>query len=272
MENDFINTPIYIFPSSFIQMKLILFDVDGTLCESGKKITLEMSNIINDLVLQNIQIGIVGGGTYEKIIYQLDNKIKPDYIFSECGSVYHKLINDSYILINKNNLRLEPEYTKIIFLIKTCLSYISKLECMISGNFIDLRNGLFYISLPGMVANDEERNNFIENDKLHQHRKKLIDLLKLQAIELNIDDYLDICFGGNVGIAIYPKKWNKTQVLSLLKNESQKFTEMHYFGDKYLPNGNDYDIMNANEIIPHCVDNPTQTYNVLKNMICEFYK
>ena len=67
-------------------VKLLLFDVDGTICESGQPIKLDMVNLFNKLQ-SKYDIGIVGGGTFEKIIYQLDNKLKPKYIFSECGSV-----------------------------------------------------------------------------------------------------------------------------------------------------------------------------------------
>ena len=95
--------------------KLLLFDVDGTICDSGKKITSHMTNSILNLVKSGYVIGIVGGGTFNKILYQLDNQIKPEYIFSECGSVFHKFNFQisQYELINVNDLRLEPEYLQI---------------------------------------------------------------------------------------------------------------------------------------------------------------
>jgi hypothetical protein len=173
-----------------------------------------MANTLNYLIKNNLKIGIVGGGIHDKILLQLNNTIYPEYIFSECGSVYHLLNkdNNSYTLINKNNLRLEDEYIKINSLVKTALQYISQVSYFISGNFIDLRNGLIYISLVGMSANDDERTNFIELDKIHKYRNELIDILQKQAIELEINDYIEISLGGSVGIAVYPKKWNKIQV------------------------------------------------------------
>ena len=62
----------------------------------------------------------------------------------------------------------------------------------------------------------------------------LIDILKSHALYLGIGDKLDICLGGRVGIAIYPTKWNKIQVLNWLNTNN--FSQIHYFGDKYLPN------------------------------------
>jgi len=243
--------------------QLLLFDVDGTLCESGKIINNKIAEILNKLKNKNnVKIGIVGGGSFDKILFQLDKLIYPDYIFSECGSVYYILNYQTlkYSLVNKNNLRLEKEYDKINLLVKTSLEFISKVDYLISGNFIDLRNGLIYISLVGMVGTDEERENFIKLDKINNYRSELIKLLKLQSEKLNLENYLDICLGGSVGIAIYPKKWNKTQVLNWF--DVSKY-QIHFFGDKYLPDGNDYDLINNPIIIPHRVDSPKDTLREL---------
>lgn len=240
-------------------MKLILFDVDGTLCESGRQITNKMASKLNLLMNNKINIGIVGGGTYDKIMMQLNNTVYPYYIFSECGSVYHKFDfqKNKYELINKNNIRDEPEYRKINILIKICLEFISRVEYTISGHLIDLRNGLIYVSLVGMVGTDDEREEFIKLDKVHLYRERLIDLLKKKTNELELNNYLDICLGGSVGIAIYPKKWNKTQVLNWIDDIEN--TEIHFFGDKYLPNGNDYELLSHKLVIPHKVDSPSET-------------
>lgn len=246
---------------------LLLFDVDGTLCESGKKIDNTMAHILNLLKNKNnAKIGIVGGGTFEKILFQLDGLVYPEYIFSECGSVYYILDNKSltYSLVNKNDLRLEKEYIKINQLVKTSLKFISEVDYLVSGNFIDLRNGLIYISLVGMVGTDDERANFIQLDSTNNYRTKLIDLLKSQSNSLGLDDYLDICLGGSVGVAIYPKKWNKKQVLNWF---DVSMYQIHFFGDKYLPDGNDYDLLNSSHVIPHRVDSPSDTFQELNNLL-----
>jgi len=255
-----------------MKKKLLLFDVDGTICDSGKKITFHLANSILNLVKSGCVIGIVGGGVFAKILYQLDNQVIPEFIFSECGSVYHKFNfqTSQYELINVNNLRLEPEYTQINQLVKTCLRYISEMEYLVSGNFIDLRNGLIYISLVGMSATDEERTTFINLDTIHKFRKELIDTLISQAYELGIRDKIDICLGGNVGIAIYPAKWNKVQVLNWIN--CGEYESVYYFGDKYLTDGNDYELINHSNINGCRVDSLEQTTNILNELYNEFIK
>ena len=68
---------------------LFLFDVDGTLCASGQRISLEMTRVLQSLRKTGAQIALVGGGTKEKILDQLgnqmDNQIKYDYLLAESG-------------------------------------------------------------------------------------------------------------------------------------------------------------------------------------------
>ena len=240
---------------------LLLFDVDGTICISGQKISENMTHTIYNLQ-SKYDIGIVGGGTFEKIIYQLDNKLKPKYIFSECGSVFYLLENNSYNLIYKNNIREEKEYLMINKLIKLSLEFISKQDYLISGNFIDLRNGLIYVSLVGMSANQEERENFINLDKINNYRDSLLKKLIMESKKLNIDETIDIVLGGSVGIGIYPKKWNKTQVLNHIDN----YNKIYFFGDKYEKGGNDYELISHDKVIGIKVDNIDNTINELKKL------
>ena len=68
--------------------KIFLFDVDGTIVESSKKISNDNAFILNKLK-KNFEIGIVGGGELNKILQQMDNKIYFNHYFTECGSIYN---------------------------------------------------------------------------------------------------------------------------------------------------------------------------------------
>ena len=50
---------------------LLLFDVDGTITHSGKKIGQQIIQTLS-LLKKRFELGIVGGGKLEKILYQLD--------------------------------------------------------------------------------------------------------------------------------------------------------------------------------------------------------
>lgn len=115
-----------------------------------------------------------------------------------------------------------------------------------------------------MAGNDDERDNFIKLDKIYGYRTNLIEILKSNSNQLGLSDYLDICLGGSVGIVLYPKKWNKVQVLNWF---DLKTSQIHFFGDKYLPGGNDYELITNPNIIPHPIDSPEDTFIILTELL-----
>lgn len=249
---------------------LLLFDVDGTLAESGQSLEDNMKNILKSLSKKGFHIGIVGGGKLDKILQQLGHDFYINHYFTECGCVYHEnnSINNNNLNLNLiekyiKNIRNHELYPYINILIKDCLHYLSQVKYTITGNFIDLRNGIVYVSLIGMSANLSEREYFIELDKKYNYRIELLNILQEKARELNIFDKINIYEGGSVGIAIYPKEYDKIQVLEYLTNN---YNEIHYFGDKYSENGNDYNLINSTRVIGHKVDNSLDTLQILQNI------
>ena len=248
---------------------LFLFDVDGTIVDSGQKITEEMSLIINELKKYGCEIGIVGGGKLEKVLEQLDNKVIFDHYFTECGCVYNKNSKKNTIKLEeiyKKNIRDHPLYKEINILIKYCLKFLSNVDYTVTGHFIDLRNGIIYISLIGLIATMEEREYFIKLDKINNYRKKLINILQNVADNIHIKDKVAIVEGGSVGIAIYPTEYEKIQILDYF---SEKEYKIYYFGDKYEENGNDYKLLNHKKIVGYKVNNYQDTIKELNNLILE---
>ena len=240
---------------------LLLFDVDGTIVHSGKKIEPKMVDTLS-LVKKTFDLGIVGGGKLEKILNQLDG-FEVNHYFTECGCVYHKLTDDYLKEIYIKNIRNHILYPKINILIKEALFYLSKVDYTITGNFIDLRNGIIYISLIGMSATEEERNYFIELNKKHEYILKLLTLLKDKALKIGICSEISICRGGEVGIAIYPVEYDKIQVLDSLLDEYDKII---YFGDKFDVDGNDYKLINNSNVIGHKVTCIEDTIKILLDL------
>jgi phosphomannomutase len=243
--------------------KLLLFDVDGTLCESGKKLHLKHGEFLNKIKENdNVEIGIVGGGKLDKILWQTEG-VQFDHYFSECGCVYNKYNNleNKLNLIYEKNIREHKLYSDINILIKTSLKFLSEVDYTLSGNFIDLRTGIIYISLIGLTANENERNYFKELDSKLEYRKKLLNLLQTKALELKIHSKIHIVYGGSVGIAIYPSEYDKKQIIDHINQK--EYYEIHYFGDMYLPDGNDYLLLNHEDIHGHKINKIDETYYFL---------
>lgn len=252
---------------------LFLFDVDGTLAESGKIIKKDMKDMLNELKNKGYHIAVAGGGKLSRVITQLDG-VGLNHYFTECGCVYHvpnkknEIINnitteDELTNIYTKSLRNHEMYSSINILIKECLHFLSQVDYTLTGNFIDLRDGIVYVSLIGMTATQKERDVYKLLDKQHNYRSQLINQLNQKMCDLNVHNKINVYEGGEVGIAIFPSEFDKQQVLQHL---SKDYDNIHYFGDKYLDNGNDKLLINHDDVIGHPIDSPEDTLSVLKSI------
>lgn len=250
-------------------MSLLLFDMDGTLAVSTMKVKQCMiDELIRLKKSGKYTLGIVGGGTYEHIIYQLGDN--PDvkklftYIFSENGLVsYHNGIK-----IHENNLRSKWSEPIIQGIINTVLTYIVDLTLPIKrGNFIRFRNGMMYVTPIGGECSPEERKVFIEYDSNHCVREKMITHLRDEFVKKGFDD-VDIRLGGAIGIGIHPRGWDKSYVMTnsfmpYFEPLSSSFSSVHFFGDRCTTNGNDYPLYSYPGVKGVSVDSPEETFNHL---------
>jgi phosphomannomutase len=232
----------------------IIFDIDGTLTESGKQITDDMLELLVKLK-SKYKLILVGGGNYEKIIWQMKNNYQLfDSIFSNCGS---ELYQDNK-LVKRKNITESCDRKLLNELIRICLKEIANLNIIYSGNQIDFRSGLVYISPVGTQATDEERNIFIELDKKENTRLTMIEKLR----KLDADNKFEIVLGGSVGFSIYPKGWNKAQILEYIKD-----VDIYFFGDRTTQDGNDYPLYIHPRVKGFSVKNYQDTYNQLINFL-----
>ncbi len=248
-----------------LENSILIFDLDGTLCASSFEIEEKMVNILMKVKEKyNCDLAINGGGTYEKICKQIGNAKKIfKYIFAECGSVVYE--NDK--MIQKNNLLNHKSYNMIQKLMRYSMKFISETSYDISGHMIDVRNGLVYISMVGMQANEYQREMFMKVDKRMDFRKRLLIQLneRKEKMMVNQPKNLDISikYGGQVGISLYPTEWDKVQCLKHVKN----YKNIHYFGDRHQEDGNDYIIINHEKVIGHKINSYDETYKELEEML-----
>lgn len=141
------------------------------------------------------------------------------------------------------------------------LRYIADLELPFKrGTFIEYRNGMMNISPTGRQCTNEERRIFHEFDKEQQVRKKMIEALKKEFHDVD----LTYAIGGMISFDVYPHGWDKSFCLSRIP--SNKFKEIHFFGDQTEPGGNDYEIYCHEATIGHRVSSFQDTRRILSEM------
>jgi len=86
--------------------------------------------------------------------------------------------------------------------------------------------------------------------------------LKLKENFAHLD--LTYSIGGQISFDLFPKGWDKTFCLSFIGED--EFEEIHFFGDKTFPGGNDYEIFTHPRVIGHTVTSPEDTIAQCKQL------
>jgi phosphomannomutase len=240
----------------------MIFDIDGTIAESGKPISAHVYYLLKTLKEKTgSELAICGGGTFEKATNQIGDLSLFDHIFSECGCVYYKRSDDGLYCLCEKNIRTHPLFDQINVLIKHSMKFIANLDYNLGGHMIDIRKGLVYVSMIGMTALESEREDFLRRDSTYHYREKLVTELKALAKTMGCEYKIQILIGGAVGVSIMPAEYDKSQILEYL---GTYYSKIAYFGDKYMEGGNDYTIMNAPGVIPYRVNSVEQTISILE--------
>lgn len=245
---------------------LCLFDVDGTLTMPRQPITQDMEEYLLNVLKPCCTIGIVGGSDFIKIAEQMrgDDVIhKFDYVFPENGLVCYKNGN----LISKQSIQQHMGEEKLQIFMNYVLKYLSNvmLPCK-RGTFIEMRNGMLNISPVGRGCSQSERNEFEKYDKINHVRSQMIESLKKQFPDIG----LTYSIGGQISFDVFPDGWDKTYCLQHVADAG--FREIHFFGDKTDPGGNDYEIFTDERVIGHKVTSPEDTKRQLQDLLsgCSF--
>lgn len=235
---------------------LLLFDVDNTLTHSGTRLSSEIVKELKRLAMTNkYELGVVGGGTHEKIMDQLlevsDIFV---HILSESGCVYHK----NGILQYTKDLRSHPCRQDVDKVIKRALLFFASVPYNITGHVIDFRKGLVYLSCIGMNATNEERKEFMK--RYGKYRDNLLHILKSMPLSS-----LSIKKGGSVGLAVFPKEWSKVQVMDVFKQEA--YDKILFFGDSVGEDGNDEELLKHPCVDGIVVKNPEETLYIVSELL-----
>ena len=134
------------------------------------------------------------------------------------------------------------------------LAYLSQIQLPVKrGTFVEFRSGMFNMSPIGRNCSREERNDFEQYDLEHGIRKAMVEAMSREFADLD----LTYSIGGQISFDCFPKGWDKTYCLKFIQPED--YDEIHFFGDKTFPGGNDYEIYSHERTIGHTVTSPDDT-------------
>ena len=156
---------------------IFIFDLDGTLADSGQQIPPDILAILENLIKKNAELAIVSGGQYDKIKWQLRDRIDLfNYIFAESGAVYYsqgKHISTTQVFAKAN---IPKELLKKIYV--AFEDYCDNSKINYTGIRVSIRSGLIYLTCSGMEADNKTRELFFDQETKLQHRTQIIKNLR----------------------------------------------------------------------------------------------
>lgn len=214
-------------------------------------------------------VGYVSGGTLKKQEQQLGHGSASsvfslfDFCFAENGLAAWRLgcrLPTTSFIEHVG----EAEYKAFV---NWVLRYIADLDIPIKrGTFLEFRHGNVNISPIGQGASHAESAEFEQYDREHGVRRIMIEAMTRQFAHLN----LRYAVGGTICFDVFPEGWDKTYCLQHLKSEKDRsgvvYSEIHFFGDKTYPGGNDYELYMDGRTIGHTVAGPEDTAEQIRNL------
>jgi phosphomannomutase len=220
---------------------LLLFDIDGTLTEPRAKITEEMERFLEVLSQQQVPLAVVGGSDLEKQDAQLGSA---RHLFK------HRFAENGLVQMHGETCTATETLAdhlgevQLGTLINWILKHLSRLSLPFKrGTFIEYRSGMLNVAFPGRSVSREQRKAFEAWDRKAKVREKFATQLAAKFPNLQC------AIGGEISVDVFPQGWDKTYCLQFLGF----YKNIHFFGDKTEPGGNDHALYTHSWVTGHKV-------------------
>ena len=238
--------------------RIFIFDIDGTLTPSRRRMTEEFAKFFDKWSEKN-KYYLVTGSDLDKTKEQLPIAYidRAEAIFTCCGN---QMWRDDELIYN--NKFTPPE--SLIEHLEEKIKYSKYYHR--AGNHIEDRGSMLNFSVVGRNCTQEQREDYFKWDKQTNERKNISNDIKSTWTKL------DAVIGGQISIDIYPKGSDKSQVLNIIEQERLvPPSEYIFIGDGIENGGNDYplaELMDNTEICDwYHTKGWEHTKEILENLI-----
>lgn len=244
--------------------KAIIFDLDGTLAESKRPLTIDMADILSRLLVRT-NVAIASGGALTQFLTQVVERLPVDaplehlYLLPTSGAALFEFRHDTWEKVYEERLP-EGEAMRIEEVIRHVVE----------------ETGIVDLSAPSYGDRIENRGSQVSFSALGQHapidEKKAWDPDKSKrqtlrtALQAELPEY-SVAMGGATTIDITQKGVNKALgVERLSKHLSINVPDMLYVGDELEEGGND-SVVIPTGIPTHPVKNSEETESWLHTLL-----
>jgi len=243
-------------------IKLIAFDLDGTLAPSKGPISNNMAEALKSL-LDITQVCIISGGTRKQIMSQVVDRLPAKanlrnlHVMPTSGAQYLKRHMGGWRVIYSKDLT-EEESSKIISAIHVTAGLLGYWPEDPYGEVIEHRGSQITFSALGQDAPIDLKQAWDKSgDKKDRFRRTLASLL----LEF------DVHSGGSTSIDITKVGIDKAHGIDeLVKRCHLLPDDVLFVGDRLEPGGNDYAVVRTG-VNCYPVDSPEDTLQLIKDLL-----
>jgi len=215
--------------------KVIIADVDDTICESCQQVWPEMAEQMSNLINKGYQFAFISGTKVADLQNMISSKLNEEHhILGTTGTNYTHIGKEGQAEI-KYNLNFNDEEKKEIILAFERLIERYNIQSMTTKeDQLQDRDSQITLSAIGRHAPSEMKKNYDSDGKI---RLNWIEFLKQ---ELGEEKY-DFKVGGTTSIDVTRKGLDKEWGIRKFADfKGIKLSEILFFGDKLYPGGNDH--------------------------------
>ena len=244
----------------FTEKKMIIADVDDTICDSCQPITLKMAEQINSLIQKGYGFAFISGTKTDDLAKMISTRLKQEHhLLGATGTKYVLVSKAQQQHIMYNHSLSAPEKKEIIAALeKLSLTFNIQTLTTKEDQMLD-RDSQITFSAIGRHAPTEHKRAFDpQGEKRKIWQEFLTQHLPAGKYEINI--------GGTTSLDITKKGLDKEWgIREFAKQNKIPLSHILFLGDKLYPGGNDYPAAKIVDCL--AVKNPEDTLRKLKMLL-----
>jgi HAD superfamily hydrolase (TIGR01484 family) len=242
-------------------IKLVVFDLDGTLAESKSSLDAAMASLLHDL-LAVVRVAVISGGDWPQFDKQLlgnfphDERLTNLSLLPTCGTKFYEHKQEWRKLYSEDFTPAEKEKIESSF--AKALEFADFHTEQTWGDVIEDRGSQITFSALGQQAPLEEKSKW---DPDYTKRKQIKALLEPLIPEFSVR------MGGATSIDVTKPGIDKAYGIRKLRDLlGIALAEMVFIGDALFPGGNDYPAKEAG-VVSIEVAGPKETKPVIEALL-----
>lgn len=245
------------------EVRMVAFDLDDTLAESKSPLAPEMARALSEL-LEVSPVCVISGGRYEQFVSQVLASLPEGtdltrlHLMPTCGTRYVRFIDGQWHEVYAHEMSDDEKRQASSALEESARELgLWEDDALVSGPRIEDRGTQVTFSALGQQAAVADKKRW-DPDGAKRERLRAVVAARLPNLEVRA--------GGSTSIDVTRLGVDKAYGMKeLAKQAGIGLEEILFVGDRLLPGGNDYPVLELG-IACHAVSGPEETVEYVRDL------